>query len=107
MSNEIVNEPIQASDQEMDGSKPKSRLERGRLYQYNGKELVPVEPSDVAKVPVTAEAFDALKGVRKQVAEITKGRPELMIVASAMLIAASKVPDIDVFAKEYGHDFYS
>jgi hypothetical protein len=48
-----------------------------------------------------------LKGVRKQVAEITKGRPELMIVASAMLIAASKVPDIDVFAKEYGHDFYS
>lgn len=107
MSNEIVNEPIQASDQEMDGSKPKSRLERGRLYQYNGRELVPVEPSDVAKVPVTTEAFDALKGVRKQVAEITKGRPELMIVASAMLIAASRIPEIDVFAKEYGHDFYS
>lgn len=107
MSNEIVNEPIQASDQEMDGSKPKSRLERGRLYQYNGRELVPVEPSDVAKVPVTTEAFDSLKAVRKQVAEITKGRPELMIVASAMLIAASRIPEIDVFAKEYGHDFYS
>lgn len=106
MSNEIVNEPIQASDQEMDGSKPKSRLERGRLYQFNGKELVPVEPSDVMKVPVTTEAMDALKVVRKRVADITKGRPELMIVASAMLIAAGNVPGIEMLAKDYGRDFY-
>lgn len=106
MTNDNHNETVEVNDHDDDWRNPKPRLERGRLYQFNGKELVPVEPSDVMKVPVTTEAMEALKGVRKRVAEITKGRPELMVVASAMLIAAAKAPGIEVLAKDYGRDFY-
>ena len=106
MTSDTLNGMIEVSDHDGDRRKQEPRLERGRLYQFNGKELVPVEPSDVMKVPVTTEAMDALKGVRKRVADITKGRPELMIVASAMLIAAGNVPGMEVLAKDYGRDFY-
>ena len=106
MTSDTINEAIEVNEHEVDQSKQEPRLERGRLYQFNGKELVPVEPSDVMKVPVTTEAMDALKGVRKRVADITKGRPELMIVASAMLITAGNVPGIEMLVKDYGRDFY-
>lgn len=82
------------------------KLEKGRLYKYDGHELVIVEPGDVLKVPITEEAMEALKEVRKAAVLLMRGRPELMVVSSAMLLAAANLPDIAVLVKQYGKRFY-
>lgn len=83
------------------------QLEKGRLYHYNGAELVIVEPSDVLKVPITDEAMDAVKDMRKEAHKLMKVRPELMVVASAMLKAAAQVPDMAQLVKQFAKSFYN
>ena len=79
---------------------------KGQLYQWNGHEFIEIEPSDMAKVPVTADAMEVLKAVRKEAAARIGMRPDLGIVASAMLLAASKVSDMPQQVKEYGARIY-
>jgi hypothetical protein len=64
--------------------------EKGKLYQFNGVEFVEVEPSDGKKLPVTNDAFEAVKAVRSAVQKSLGIRPELSVVASALLLKAAR-----------------
>lgn len=82
------------------------RYAKGRLYQYNGTEFVEIEPSEEKKVPVTDEALEAVKAVRKAAHKAIGLRPELSLCASAMLLAAASLPDIADRVKALGQKIY-
>ena len=81
--------------------------EQGKLYSWNGAEFVELEPSGEIKIPVTTEAMNAVKAVRKSAAELIGMRPELSLTASAMLIEAVKLPHIAEEVKKYGQRIYT
>ncbi|QBB69431.1 hypothetical protein ELE36_03040 [Pseudolysobacter antarcticus] len=100
-SDETVNgkhEMKDSMDQEYDPKK---------LYRWDGREFIAIETNDVPKLPVTMEALEAVKDVRSAVSRIMATRPDLAIVASAMLLAAAKQGEIAQFVKEYGARIYS
>lgn len=80
---------------------------KGKLYQYTGAEFVELEPSTEAKLPVSDEAMEAVKQVRKAAQNLIKLRPELSLTASAMLLAASELPNIAELVQKYGQQVYS
>ena len=80
---------------------------KGKLYQYDGSEFVELEPSNEAKVPVTQEAMDVIKSIRKAAHAVIGMRPELSLVASAMIIEAAKLDDIATLVKQYGQRIYN
>lgn len=82
------------------------QFEKGRLYKWTGAEFEVMELADVIKVPVTEEGMDAVKAIRKAMFGLTPGRPDLVIVATAMLLAAKELPDMAERAKAYGRTFY-
>ena len=47
-------------------SKSDDELKVGQLYTWDGHALVPVQPSEQAKIPVMLEALDAVRRVRAQ-----------------------------------------
>ena len=81
--------------------------EQGRLYSWDGTQFVELEPSGEIKIPITSEAMLAVKAVRKTAAALIDMRPELSLTASAMLLAASQLPDIAARVKEYGLRIYA
>jgi hypothetical protein len=83
------------------------KYEQGRLYQFNGTEFVELEPSTETKVPVSNEAMEAVKQVRKAAQRLIKLRPELSLTASAMLMAAAELPNIAELIQKYGQRVYS
>lgn len=83
------------------------QYEKGKLYQYNGKEFVELEPSGETKVPVSEEAMEAVKLVRKAAQVLIKMRPELSLTASAMLLAAAELPNVAEVVQQYGQRVYS
>ncbi len=85
----------------------KEQPEKGRLYQWNGQEFVELEPSGEIKIPVTEEAMDAVKAVRKAAQAVIGMRPELSMAASAMLLEASRMPGMADAVKLYGQRVYS
>ena len=44
---------------------PRTPYQKGKLYAFDGKAFVELEPSDERKLPVTEEAVNAVKAVRK------------------------------------------
>lgn len=83
------------------------QYEKGKLYQYNGHEFVELEPSGEVKIPVSDEAMEAIKATRKAAQVVIGMRPELSLVASAMILEASKIPTIAECVKAYGQRVYS
>lgn len=83
------------------------RYEKGRLYQYNGQEFVELEPSGELKIPVSEEAMAAIKATRKAAQVFIGMRPELSLVASAMILEAARMPAIAQSVKLYGQRVYS
>jgi len=83
------------------------QYEKGKLYQYNGQEFVELEPSGEAKIPVTDEAMEAIKVTRKASQAVIGMRPELSLVASAMILEAAKMPAIAESVKTYGQRVYN
>ena len=81
--------------------------EKGKLYQYDGSEFVELESSNEVKVPVTQEAMDVIKSIRKAAHAVIGMRPELSLVASAMIIEAAKLDDIATLVKQYGQRIYN
>jgi hypothetical protein len=81
--------------------------QKGKLYQYDGSEFVELEPSGETKIPVSSEAMEAVKQVRKAAQNLIKLRPELSLTASAMLMAASGLPNIAELVQKYGQQVYS
>lgn len=83
------------------------QYEKGKLYQFNGQEFVELEPSGEIKLPVSDEAMEAVKTVRKASQAVIGMRPELSLVASAMILEAAKLPAIAESVKAYGQRVYS
>lgn len=84
-----------------------STLEDGKMYKWDGSNLIEVEiDRTVIKVPITAEADAALKEIRKTVAKHMQTRPDLSIVASAVIIAAAGKPEVVDTVKQYGAKLY-
>lgn len=82
-------------------------LQEGKMYKWDGSSLVEVEiDRTVIKVPITAEADAALKEIRKTVAKQMQTRPDLSIVASAVIIAAVGKPEVVDIVKNYGAKLY-
>jgi hypothetical protein len=81
--------------------------ETGAMYKFDGLGFVKLEiDRTVIKVPITAEADAALKEIRKTVAKQMQTRPDLSIVASAVIIAAAGDPDVVNIVKQYGAKLY-
>ena len=99
--NEIVNGNLEMKDFMDKEYDPK------KLYRWDGREFIAIETTDVPKLPVTMEALEAVKDVRSAVSKIMATRPDLAIVASAMLLAAAKQGEIAQFVKEYGARIYT
>lgn len=83
------------------------QYEKGKLYQYTGSEFVELEPSGEVKIPVTDEAMDAVKATRKAAQAVIGMRPELSLVASAMILEAVKMPAIAESVAAYGQRVYN
>lgn len=83
------------------------QYQKGKLYQWTGAEFVELEPSGEVKLPVSTEALEAVKQVRKAAQNLIKLRPELSLTASAMLLAAAELGDIAKHVQRYGQQVYS
>lgn len=83
--------------------------EKGKLYKWNGKEYEEIvfEDNLGQKIPITEEAFEKVKAVRKAVQASLGMRPELSIVASAMVLKAAELPGVVDAVKDYGLRLYS
>ena len=82
-------------------------LEKNAMYKWDGVKLIKLDVNqDVIKVPITAEADQALKDIRKKVALEMATRPDLSIVASAILIHAVNLDGIVSIVKNYGAKLY-
>ena len=82
------------------------RFQRDKLYRFDGQTFVEVEPSLEPKLPVTVEALQAVKTVRKTAQQALGVRPELSLCASAMLLAAAELPDVVNHVKALGRRIY-
>lgn len=83
------------------------QYKKDKLYQFNGKEFVELKPSGETKLPVSDEAIEAVKQVRKAAQILIKLRPELSVTVSAMLLEAAKLRNIAEVVQMYGHRIYS
>jgi len=77
------------------------------LYQYDGSAFRKLEPSGEVKIPVSPEAETAVKATRKAAQGVIGMRPELSLVASAMILEAAKMPTIAECVKAYGQRIYN
>jgi len=85
----------------------KEQYKKGVLYQYDGQQFVELQPSDDIKLPVVQEAADCVKATRKRAQQHIGMRPELSLVASAMLLHAAKDPGILEEIRVFGAAIYS
>ncbi|WP_395398594.1 hypothetical protein ACHMW6_00220 (plasmid) [Pseudoduganella sp. UC29_106] len=85
----------------------KDELKEGKLYKFDGVNLVELEKDDsVIKLPITKEADQAVKKVRNDVAKVLNIRSELSIVASALLIEGAKSDKVVEIVRSYGAKIY-
>lgn len=84
-----------------------SSCEKGKLYQFNGVELVEIEPNDGKKLPVTDEAFEFVKTVRSESQKLLGFRPDLLLVASALLLRTTNIEGNAEAVKEYAINAYT
>ncbi|MRT30027.1 hypothetical protein [Herbaspirillum sp. CAH-3] len=80
---------------------------QGKLYQFDGRDFVELEPAVDVKVPVSAEALEAVKSIRKAVQSQMGLRPELSVVVSAMLLSSTSLPNLVEAVQQYGLALYS
>ena len=75
---------------------------KGRLYQWVGDHWELVPPSEFSKVVISDAAMDAVKRVRGDVTRLLGERPDLSMVASAMLLAALDLSDVTERVRQHG-----
>ena len=91
----------------MEKAEMQEGYQKGKLYTFNGTAFEEIQKTDdVVKMPVTLEASDAVKEVRNRVGKVMGARPELSIVASAMLIEAAKMENLENAVRKYGAKLY-
>lgn len=82
-------------------------LEKNAMYKWDGSKLIKLDVNqDVIKVPITLEADQAVKDLRKMVAQEMATRPDISIVVSAVLIHAVKLEGVVSIVKAYGAKLY-
>lgn len=82
-------------------------LEKNAMYKWDGVKFIKLDINqDVIKVPITLEADQALKDIRKKVAAEMATRPDLSIVASAVIINAVNLEGLVGIVKSYGAKLY-
>lgn len=64
--------------------------QQGRLYQYDGEKFIELEPAEGKKLPVTDEAMEAVKAIRAAASKRLRARPELSVVASALILSCAE-----------------
>lgn len=84
----------------------KQQLISGKLYKFDGQHLVELEPSNGKKLPVTNEAYEYVKQIQKVTQESIGARPDMSIVASALILAAAQAGDGVEQVKAYGRRIY-
>lgn len=84
----------------------KQQLISGKLYKFDGQHLVELEPSKGQKLPVTDEAYEHVKRIQKTTQERIGVRPDISIVASALILAAAQSEDSVERVKAYGRRIY-
>ena len=75
---------------------------KGRLYQWVGDHWELVPPSEFSKVVISDAAMEAVKRVRGDVTRLLGERPDLSMVASAMLLAALDLSDVTERVRQHG-----
>ena len=107
----VVRVPKAKADKPAEESKAEASPlpEKGKLFRWNGKayEEVVFEENQDRRVPMVEEAFQAAIEIRKQVQAKLRMRPDLSIVASALVLAASKHADAVDEVARYGLEMYS
>ena len=81
-------------------------LEKGKLYHFNGKKLVEIEPVPGKKLTITNDAMEVVKQIRNDVGNLMGMRPELAVCASAMLLASMEISDIRQRVMTLGRAIY-
>ncbi len=84
-----------------------NQFKKGQLYQYDGQTFKEIEPQEGKKIPISDEAFDIVKNIRAVVSRTIGMRPELSIVASALLISSANLPDLADKIRAYGARLYA
>jgi hypothetical protein len=85
------------------------KLEDG-LYQARGGLInkLDIEDDGLKKIRVTSEAFEAVRSVQKQMRKLLGGRkPDVNLVAEAMLLHAAKAEGIDEKVRQYAVKVFS
>lgn len=84
-----------------------ANYEKEAIYKFNGVSFVKLDiDKSVIKVVITAEADEALKKIRGEVSAKMATRPDLSIVASAILINALTLDGLVDIVKAYGVKLY-
>lgn len=83
-----------------------SELVPGQLYRFDGEHLVPIEPQPGRKIPLTEDAWDALKRLRGRVSKRVGMRPELSLVASAAIVSVEDTDWIEDEVIRYAAQLY-
>lgn len=82
-------------------------LSKDVLYKWDGMAFIAIEKDDsVVKLPITLEADKAIKAVRNSVSKSLGFRPELSLVASALLIKGAERDDLVDIVRNYGTRLY-
>lgn len=85
------------------------RYEDG-LYQVSAgrlKKLV-IEDDGTKKIRVPQAGFDAVVAVQKQMRKVLCGhKPDISLVAEAMLVAAAQMPDIEDKVRQHAVSVFS
>lgn len=81
--------------------------EKEAIYKFDGTGFVKLDINkSVIKVVITAEADEALKKIRGEVSAKMATRPDLSIIASALLINALTLEGLVDIVKAYGVKLY-
>lgn len=81
-------------------------LQTGKLYKFDGNQLVELEPSAERKIPITEDAHQNLSKIRNSISKVLGFRPELSLIASAMIVHLSNDEKIHEIIKEYAVSIY-
>lgn len=86
-----------------------AKPQNGKLYRWDGKEFQEMvfEKNSDRRVPMTEEAFAAALKVRVAVQKKIRMRPDISIVASAMVQHAAQQAGIVEAVAAYGLEMYA
>lgn len=80
--------------------------EKGVIYAWEHDHFEVIPRSDLSKVVIGEDAMEVVRRVRGEATRALRTRPDLTVVASAMLLAAVDIPDLYERIRQYGFHMY-